>query len=55
MQLKHNEKMYPPFVKMTIMVRKKECIKLPVKIVGCLKEGNLDVDIAIGTWSFVTY
>ena len=48
MRLKHEEKMYPPRVKMTIMVRNQECFKLPVKIEGCSKEGHLDMDIAIG-------
>ena len=41
-------KMYPPRVKMTVMTKSRDYIILPVKITGCSREGQLDMDLTIG-------
>ena len=50
MQLKHDLKIYPPNVKMTISHTSVRPIirKIPVKITGCSKEGELDMEIPLG-------
>ena len=54
MSLKHDMKMYPPRVKMTVVARNRDYnIILPVQITGCSREGQLDMDLIIGklnTW-----
>ena len=47
MLLKHEEKMYPPNVKMTITRKSHDLTKLPIKITGCLEEGLMDMDIPL--------
>ena len=45
MKLKHETKMYPPRVKMTIMMKTTDSIKLSIDVIGC--SGNLDMDLAL--------
>ena len=47
MLLKHEEKMYPPNVKMSITRKSNDVTKLPVRITGCLDEGLMDMDIPL--------
>lgn len=55
MSLKHSMKMYPPRIKVTV-VAKTACASavkvLPVKITGCSREGQLDMDLIIGIIQF---
>ena len=58
MCLKHDIKMYPPRVKMTVVPKGHDCVILPVKITGCSREGRLDMDLTIGnvisySWQFI--
>ena len=46
MQLRHNLKMYPPRVKMTVTMTNNKPFKLSVKVAGCLRENQLDMDIS---------
>ena len=50
MSLKHSMKMYPPRVKMTVVAKNCAYVVqvLPVKITGCSREGQLDMDLTIG-------
>ena len=45
MELKHEMKMYPPRVKMTVLMKITNNIKLSIDIVGCC--GNLDMDLVL--------
>ena len=46
MKLRQKLKMYPPRVKMTVlMTNPNHVFNLPVKITGCSKDSWLDVDI----------
>ena len=45
MQLKHNLKMYPPRVIMTVTLVNITPFKLDVKVTGCSSENQLDRDI----------
>ena len=54
MSLKHDTKMYPPRVKMTVVAKHNDHI-LPVKISGCSREGQLDMDLTIGDTKLQSY
>ena len=48
MQFKHETKIYPPRVKMTVTMKKEyadEVIKLPVKIEGSQSDDQLDTEL----------
>ena len=45
MQLKHKLKIYPPRVKMTVMMANSNPYSLKVKVSGCSSENQLDMDI----------
>ena len=46
MQLRHERKMYPPKVKMTIAMKcPDKVIKLPVRIEGCSSDSQLDAEL----------
>ena len=47
MQLKHETRMYPPRVKMTIMLRDQDSHKLLIKFVGCSADSQLDTELAL--------
>lgn len=48
LQLRHKRGMYPPRVKMTIMLRNPdEVIKLPIKFSGHADDAELDVELAV--------
>ena len=46
MQLRHERKMYPPRVKMTVVMKNPDTIlKLPVRIDGCSSDNQLDTEL----------
>ena len=46
MQLRHERKMYPPRVKMTVTMNNSDkVIKLPVKIEGSLSDDQMDTEL----------
>ena len=46
MQLRHEKKMYPPRVKMTVSMKDTDMIiKLPVRIEGSLSDDQLDTEL----------
>ena len=48
MQLKHERKMYPPRVKLTIHWRNPDDVfPMPIRFIGCSVDGRLDVNIKI--------
>ena len=49
MKLMHEKRIYPPRVKMTIMLRDSESRKLLIRFVGCSKfnDGQLDTELAL--------
>ena len=48
MQLQDDNKIYPPRVKMTIMLKNpRDQFKLPVKFEGCSSDSLLDIDLAL--------
>ena len=47
MRLKHLTKMYPPRVKMTIMLKDLESHKLLIKFLGCSTDCQLDTELAL--------
>ena len=50
MSLRHSMKMYPPRVKVTVVAKNRAYVVqvLPVKIIGCSRDGQLDMDLTIG-------
>ena len=47
MQLKHMTKVYPPRVKMTIILRDFESHKLLIKFLGCSTDCQLDTELIL--------
>lgn len=47
MQLKHKQGIYPPRVKMTVVMDKPDTIILPVEVMGCLSEGQLNMKLIL--------
>ena len=47
MHLRHERKMYPPRVKMTVIKQSDNILKLPVRIEGCSCDHQLDVELTI--------
>ena len=46
MQLRHNLKMYPPRVKMTVSMNSSDvAFKLPIKFNGCSDDSQLDIEL----------
>ena len=45
MHLQHEKKMYPPRVKMTVILKNKEDAIVPVKFLGCSSDSQLDIDL----------
>ena len=45
MELKHEMKMYPPRVKMTILMKPSDQLKLSIDVTGC--SSNLDMDLVL--------
>ena len=46
MQLRHEKSMYPPRVKMTVVLKNPDTVlKLPVRIEGCLSDNQLDTEL----------
>ena len=46
MQLRHDLKMYPPWVKMTISMKNADLsFKLPIKFNGCSDDSQLDMEL----------
>ena len=46
MHLRHRLKMYPPRVKMTVMMKSLDLnFKLLIKFIGCSNEGRLDTEL----------
>ena len=46
MQLRHERKMYPPRVKMTVAMKNADqMMKLPVRIEGCSGDDQLDTEL----------
>ena len=48
MKLKHKTRMYPPHVKMTVIIRPtngEPDVILPIRVVGCSPHGRLDMDL----------
>ena len=45
MQLQHEKKIYPPRVKITIILKNTEDTVVPIKFVGCSIDSQLDVDL----------
>ena len=54
LQLQHMTRMYPPRVKMTIMLRDLENHKLLIKFLGCSTDSQLDTELALplGTYRY---
>ena len=51
MELKHKMKMYPPRVKMTVLMKTTDPIKLSVDVIGCSNNLDMDLVLPIGeTW-----
>lgn len=47
MQLRHEKSMYPPRVKMTVVLKNPDTVlKVPVRIEGCLTDNQLDTELA---------
>lgn len=47
MQIRHDRKMYPPRVKMTVCIKTFDySFKLPIKFDGCSSDSLLDVELA---------
>ena len=47
MKLKHETRMYPPRVKMTVVMSNTSPFRLSLKVAGCSSENQLDMDIAL--------
>ena len=46
MQLRHERSMYPPRVKMTVVLKNPDTVlKLPVRIEGCSTDNQLDTEL----------
>lgn len=46
MQLRHDLKMYPPRVKMTVSMKRSDlAFKLPIKFNGCSDDSQLDIEL----------
>ena len=46
MRRRHQRRMYPPRVKMTVSLKNPDLtLKLPVKFTGCLSDSQLDVEL----------
>lgn len=45
MELKHEMKMYPPRVKMTVLMKTSDHVKLSIDVIGC--SSNLDMDLVL--------
>ena len=46
MLLRHEMKMYPPRVKMTVIVKNTHAVKIPMKFEGCTSDSKLDMELA---------
>ena len=47
MKTRHVRRMYPPRVKMTVLMNSSEYLfKLPIKFIGCSADSQLDVELA---------
>lgn len=58
MRIRHNLKMYPPRVKMTVSAKCYDfSFKLPVKFIGCSSDSELDVELMfpLGMIQIVNY
>lgn len=48
MQLRHERRMYPPQVKMTVIMNNSDLVlKIPVKFEGCTSDSQLDVELTL--------
>ena len=45
MQLQHEKKIYPPRVKITVILKSTEDAIVRIKFVGCSSDSQLDVDL----------
>ena len=48
MELKHETKMYPPRVKMTVIMKTTDPMKLPIDVIGCSDILDMDLVLPIG-------
>ena len=54
-KLRQKKNMYPPRVKMTVVMRSDHDLKLPIKIEGCSSNCQLDVELAFPLFGKITY
>ena len=48
MQLRHDLRMYPPRVKMTVSMKSSDvAFKLPIKFNGCSDDSQLDIELTL--------
>ena len=47
MKLRHSTCIYPPRVKLTIVLCSEDIVKVPIKFVGCLADNQLDIELAL--------
>ena len=55
MELKNETKMYPPRVKMTVMMITTDPIKLSIDVIGCSRNSDMDLVLPIGKLNTVHY
>ena len=55
MELKHKTKMYPPRVKMTVIMKTTDPIKLSIDVIGCSRNLDMDLVLPIGKLRTVHY
>ena len=55
MELKHKTKMYPPRVKMTVIMKTTDPIKLSIDVIGCSRNLDMDLVLPIGKLCTVHY
>ena len=48
MELKHEMKMYPPRVKMTVLMKTTDSIMLSIDVIGCSRDLDMDLVLPIG-------
>ena len=56
MRLRHEKKMYPPRVKMTVsLVHSHQAFKLPVKFEGCSSDSQVDLELTFPLSGIIYY